>query len=319
MASLCMSIGRASQGVPERLIVAPTDLRAVDPFIAEEILAGRFPLAGRLLEVENDSPFLQHLPSKAFAERLHAFSWMRHMRALKTAKARNQTRAIISSWLAIHGHHTSGIAWEPHVTTERVIAFDLSLSGPRYAADAATTAFYHTLQERLAALGGVQAVGLTSHLPMYNFGFNGEMTREGGNPWGAGENPLVEYRYYAGDYLKALRIPLLRGRQLDERDKLGTNAVLINQVMADKFWPGQDPIGRHFGQGRAPAAGRTNDNWYEVVGVIGNVRSFGLAATTPYEFYRNTDQVSYRTMTVVIRSNGIDPGGLVPTARAPKH
>nr|WP_246719115.1 heparinase II/III family protein [Rhizobium rhizoryzae] len=147
MASLCMSIGRASQGVPERLIVAPTDLRAVDPFIAEEILAGRFPLAGRLLEVENDSPFLQHLPSKAFAERLHAFSWMRHMRALKTAKARNQTRAIISSWLAIHGHHTSGIAWEPHVTTERVIAW---LSHSPVVLNGAEASFYRRFMKSLA-------------------------------------------------------------------------------------------------------------------------------------------------------------------------
>jgi putative ABC transport system permease protein len=198
---------------------------------------------------------------------------------------------------------------------DHVIAFDLALTGPRYRDGAAASEFYRALTERLKQVGGVQAVGLISHLPMYNFGNNGEMTREGGNPWGPNENPLVEYRYYAGDYLKALGIPLLRGRQLDERDRRGTNAVLINQVMADKFWPGQDPIGRHFGQGRAPDAGRTNDNWYEVVGVIGNVRSFGLAASTPYEFYRNTDQVPYRTMTVVIRSNGIDPAALIPTAR----
>src|SRR4029079_6969022 len=95
----------------------------------------------------------------------------------------------------------------------------------------------------------VRRAGLTSHLPMYRFGSNGEMTREGGNPWGPNENPLVEYCFLYGDYLKALGIPLLRGRTRDTRDGPNTNGVLINQTMADKFWPGEDPIGKHFGQG----------------------------------------------------------------------
>jgi putative ABC transport system permease protein len=195
------------------------------------------------------------------------------------------------------------------ITTDHVIAFDISPSGPRYRDRATVSALYRTLHERLAQVGGVQYAGLTSHLPMYRFGSNGEMTREGGNPWGANENPLVEYRYLYGDYLKALGIPLLRGRALDSRDGAGTNGVLINQTMADKFWPGEDPIGKRFGQGR------DLKTWYTVVGVIGNIRSFGLAARTPYEFYRTTDQVAQSAMTVVLRSTGVEPASLIPTAR----
>jgi predicted permease len=135
------------------------------------------------------------------------------------------------------------------------------------------------------------------------------MTREGGNPWGANDNPLVEYRYLYGDYLKALGIPLLRGRALDSRDGAGTNGVLINQAMADKFWPGEDPIGKRFGQGR------DLKTFYSVVGVIGNIRSFGLAVKSPYEFYRTTDQVPYGSMTVVLRSSGVEPSSLIPSAR----
>ena len=84
------------------------------------------------------------------------------------------------------------------ITTDHVIAFDISPPGPRHRDRAAVSALYRTLHERLAQVGGVQHVGLTSHLPMYRFGSNGEMTREGGNPWGANENPLVEYRYLYG-------------------------------------------------------------------------------------------------------------------------
>jgi putative ABC transport system permease protein len=145
---------------------------------------------------------------------------------------------------------------------------------------------------------------------MYRFGSNGEMTREGGNPWGAGENPLVEYRYLYGDYLKALGIPLLRGRALDSRDGPRTNGVLVNQTMADKFWPGEDPIGKRFGQGTDVKT------YFTVVGVVGNIRSFGLAARTPYEFYRTIDQVPQRSMTVVLRSTGVEPSALIPAARS---
>jgi putative ABC transport system permease protein len=195
------------------------------------------------------------------------------------------------------------------ISTDHVIAFDISPAGPRYRDGSALRTLYRALDERLAQVGGVQYVGLTSHLPMYRFGNNGEMTREGGNPWGPNDNPLVEYRYLYGDYLKALNIPLLRGRALDTRDGESTTAVLINQAMADKFWPGADPIGKRFAQGS------TATSSYTVVGVIGNIRSFGLAARTPYEFYRTTDQVAYGSMTVVLRSSGVDPASLIPSAR----
>ena len=196
------------------------------------------------------------------------------------------------------------------ITTDHVIVFDVTPGGQRYRDPEPVRALFRSLQARLAALGGVQHVGLTSHLPMYRFGSNGEMTREGGNPWGPDENPLVEYCFLYGDYLKALAVPVLRGRALDARDGDGTRTVLVNQAMADKFWPNEDPIGKRFGQGS------DTKQYWTVVGVIGNMRSFGLAARTPFEFYRTTDQVAVNAMTVVIRSNGVDPATLVPSARS---
>jgi predicted permease len=195
-------------------------------------------------------------------------------------------------------------------TTDHVISFDVSPSGLRYRDAAVRQEFYRTLDARLAQLGGVLAVGMTNHLPMYHFGSNGEMAREGGNPWGANENPLVEYCYIYGDYLKALAIPVLRGRALDARDGANTKTVLVNQAMADKFWPNEDPIGRRFGQGGDPKT------YFTVVGVIGTTRSFGLAAKSPYEFYQTTDQVAVGGVSVVLRSTGVDPASLIPSARS---
>jgi predicted permease len=119
----------------------------------------------------------------------------------------------------------------------------------------------------------------------------------------------VEYRWFYGDYLKTMGIRLLRGRMIDDRDRAGAGTVLINNAMAGKFWPGKDPIGKRFGQGK------DTTKWYEVVGVLSDVRSLGLAQKSPYEFYRSVEESLVRGMTVVIRTRGTDPTSIIPTAR----
>ena len=123
MTTLGMARCRVLLDVPDRLVVAPTDLRSVDPYIAEEMMEGRFPLAGKLLEAGEISPFLMQLPSRAFAERLHSFAFLRHMRAIRTTEARTRARSLLSSWMHQHNRKISGIAWEPHVAAERMIAW----------------------------------------------------------------------------------------------------------------------------------------------------------------------------------------------------
>jgi predicted permease len=193
--------------------------------------------------------------------------------------------------------------------TDRIVSFNVAPAGPRYQAPEQVVAFYHELYSRLTAIESVESAGMTSHLPMVDFGWNGEFQVEGDAPWSANQAPLVEYRWIHGEYLKTLAVPLMKGRTLDTRDGKGSNTVLINQAMADKFWPGQDPIGKRFGQGSDRA------NWYEVVGVIGSIRSLGLTRNSPYEFYRTIDQSSFGSMTVVIRTRGGDPIAAVPAAR----
>lgn len=114
---------RFSGMTPDRLIVAPTDLRAIDPFVATEIIQGRFPLAGRVLETEGDSPFELDLPSREFAIRLHSFSWVRHMRALEDEKGYARLRQLMNDWIAIHGRHIGGLPWDPDVIAQRVMAW----------------------------------------------------------------------------------------------------------------------------------------------------------------------------------------------------
>jgi predicted permease len=198
---------------------------------------------------------------------------------------------------------------ESGVRTARIVAFQVALGGGRYSKESEATNFYRTLYDRLRQIDGVESAGLTSHLPMVDFGYNGEFEVEGEAPWRANEAPLAEYRWMYGDYLKTLGVPLLRGRLLNQQDGAGTHTVLVNKAMAEKFWPGKDAIGRHFGQGK------DRSQWYEVVGVIGNMRSYGLTQSVPFEFYRTIEQSAFDHMTVVLETRAADPLSIVPLAR----
>ncbi len=111
------------QHIPDRLIVAPTDLRAADSYIADEILEGRFVLAGRILETGGMSPFDLELPSAEFANRLHAFGWLRNFRAAGTEDHCARARAVLSDWILVCGRETGTIAWDPDNASRRLIAW----------------------------------------------------------------------------------------------------------------------------------------------------------------------------------------------------
>ena len=182
------------------------------------------------------------------------------------------------------------------IRTDQIVSFSVAPSGRATSAGQCRRRSIASCTARLTQVQGVESVGMTSHLPMVDFGWNGEFQIEGKTPWSANQAPLVEYRWMYGDYLKTMGVPLVKGRLLDSRDGKGARTVLINQAMADKFWPGQDPIGKRFGQGSDRCT------WYEVVGVIGNIRSIGLTRGSPFEFYRTIDQASFGSMAVVIRT-----------------
>jgi uncharacterized heparinase superfamily protein len=108
---------------PERVLIAPPDLRLADPQIALEIYYGRFPLSGHLVEAGGHSPFQIQVGHRGWLKALHGFGWLRHMRAAGTELAAANARALVSDWIATHGGRISGVAWEPSVTARRIIAW----------------------------------------------------------------------------------------------------------------------------------------------------------------------------------------------------
>jgi len=108
--------------VPERLLIAPQDLRTSDPTIATEVYAGEFSFAGKVVVTEGRSPFEVKAPSREWAEALLGFSWLRHLRAAGTSIARVNARSLVGDWIAMQGRGHF-IAWHPEILTRRIISW----------------------------------------------------------------------------------------------------------------------------------------------------------------------------------------------------
>lgn len=123
VAVLRLKVLKLADRAPRGLVAAPTDLRAADPYVAQELVHGRIALGGRILDTGGASPFSMEMPSLAFEERLHAFSWLRHVRVAKSEEACIRARMLVSDWMSQHGRKIKGVAWAPETTAQRLIAW----------------------------------------------------------------------------------------------------------------------------------------------------------------------------------------------------
>jgi uncharacterized heparinase superfamily protein len=109
-------------GRADRLVIAPQDLRTTDPTRASEIYAGRFSFAGKTVVCDGQSPFEVLPPTDEWAEALHGFSWLRHLRAVDSPITRANARVLVEDWMNLsRGGRTQ--AWQPDVVARRVVSF----------------------------------------------------------------------------------------------------------------------------------------------------------------------------------------------------
>ncbi len=139
---------RFSGRTPERVLIAPPDLRLADRQIAQEIYSGSFPLAGNMVETGGRSPFQIAPPSIAWSRELHDFSWLRHMRRAGSELAAANSRSLVADWISLHGSRIRGIAWDPAVTARRIIAW---LQHSTIVLQGAEFPFYRAYLKSLAA------------------------------------------------------------------------------------------------------------------------------------------------------------------------
>jgi uncharacterized heparinase superfamily protein len=111
-----------SSSTQDRLLIAPQDLRTADATAAADIYSGHLIFAGQVAETNGLSPYIIHPPSAAWAEALHAFGWLRHLRASQLEVARSNARALIDEWIQLKGGEHDE-AFLPDVTARRVLAW----------------------------------------------------------------------------------------------------------------------------------------------------------------------------------------------------
>jgi putative ABC transport system permease protein len=188
----------------------------------------------------------------------------------------------------------------------QVLAMDVSLPVATYE-EGEQIPFYERLQQRIATLPGVTAVGATNILPLSgNYDSRGVQIDDHPKPDGQGEAPQA--RSITPGYFAAMGIPLLRGRLFDARDvEEAPRVVVISEAMARRYWPGEDPLNRRitFNSGIPRALQQVvgGPGSREIVGIVGDVRHLELDESEVPTFYTpHAQQPSYHTMTLVVRS-----------------
>jgi predicted permease len=197
-------------------------------------------------------------------------------------------------------------AANPGFDARNVLTLRLSLPGFKYKTPDAVIAFYRDLEGRIKALPGVQHVGTNYLLPLSSVALGWEpITIEGYVPKSSGEDLIIASSgYVSPDYFKAMGIPLLEGRYFDEGDVRGApDVAIVDDKLAARFWPNQDPIGKHMRRG-------DSGPWRSVVGVVADTKEYEVDGEPPITAFYPVEQLGVGSRFLVVKTAG-NPASLV--------
>jgi len=202
------------------------------------------------------------------------------------------------------------LAIDPGFDPKQVLTASLRLPAERYKGDPELVAFADEALRRVRAIPGVKHAGVTSSIPLGRDHSDSVILAEG-YQMKPGESVLSPTRIeVSAGYFEAMRIPLRRGRYFDERDRADSpRVVIVDERLAQRFWPNQDPIGRRMYQpnSKEELLGPTpKTTWLTVVGVVGDVKQDGLVTErAPVGTYHlQVRQETIRSMTFALRAAG---------------
>ncbi|MGI8743134.1 MAG: ABC transporter permease [Bryobacteraceae bacterium] len=192
----------------------------------------------------------------------------------------------------------------PGFQTGNVLTWRISPSRSKYPQAPQVAAFYSDMLRRLQAIPGVEAAAAITDVFLSITPNSAGFTVEG-HPSPPPEQQIeATIDSVSPNYFQAMRAPLLKGRFFDERDGKDTApVVLINDTMARRFWPGEDPVGKRF---RFGDPDRSKAPWLTVAGVVGDMRRQGMDKVARSETFVSMIQRPARGMTVVVRASS-DP------------
>jgi len=192
----------------------------------------------------------------------------------------------------------------------QVLAFEVALDGPLGQSADRQRQLYDGILSGLRALPGVTHAGAVVNLPVGGDDFGTSVIPEGGPAVAPGDEPRVGYEIASAGYFETLRIPLLEGRDFSSADLSSADpVVIVSASLAHRYWPDQSAVGRRVRVGSRDA------RWSTIVGVAGDVRHGGPAATPTQHVYVPLTQRSFQFMSFVARTSR-DPMTLEPAVRA---
>jgi putative ABC transport system permease protein len=207
---------------------------------------------------------------------------------------------------------------DPGFRKERALAFRVSLPESVYDTEPRRVAFADALMDRVRALPGVGSAAAIMALPLSGTRFSIAFEVKGRPPVSAAEQPSMETRVATAGYFETMGIPVLRGRGIERTDTAQSpQVVVLSASAARRYFRGEDPIGKWIAIGLGRAEGFPKPGG-EVVGVVGDVKEFGLSKAEPPEIYIPYPQYPVSSMDVVLRTS-VNPRSLVPAAASAVH
>jgi len=193
-----------------------------------------------------------------------------------------------------------------------VLAVKLSLPNTRYATGNLVAAYYDEALASLRAIPGVESAALINIAPLSRSGFGGGMSVDGGR---ADVIRYSDYRIISPGYFETMHIPLLRGRTITEADdSTSQHVTVINEAMAKKFFPGENPLGKRL---RELGMDQHRDVLMTVVGVVGDVRSSNLERPPgPQHFVPYRQRPERGRFGVLVVRTRVSPASLGPVVRS---
>jgi putative ABC transport system permease protein len=199
----------------------------------------------------------------------------------------------------------------PGFEADNLLTMRVILPANKYKEDPQRIAFFKQARERIEALPGVKSAGAISFLPFAGLGAATSFKIEGRPEPGAGQRLVTDVRVTDENYFRTMNIPLISGRTFNEHEETEPrHVIVINETLARKHFPGEDPIGK-----RLTVAMSDNPVPTEIIGVVGDVKHMGLDSETKAMVYWPHPELAYGGMTIVIRTAN-DPLQLAAPAQA---
>jgi putative ABC transport system permease protein len=210
------------------------------------------------------------------------------------------------------------------IRTDHLLTARFMLAGDQWTL-ARRIAFYDDLIARASALPGVGRVALAYSLPIDGSNWNSIFIVADKPVPERARLPSAAFTPVSTGYFETMGMRLVRGRLFDRRETPDSpKVIVINETLAKKLWPGQDPLGKRLKQGwpetpdRPLKPGDYFSPWREVVGVVADVKFNGISSETPMQVYLPLAHDGARSLALVVRSPA-EPSSLVPAIEAIVH